>query len=601
MKKHFLNEPDIYQKEAINHCFGPCLVLAGPGCGKTTVITHHINFLVKHLNINPEQILVITFTKMAALEMQERYLKLIGTKKSLVNFGTCHSVFFHILKCLTPHISYEIISDKENLYLRNQLIQETYNLNKSDYDINNWFSEVNEEEKNNINKRLIHFKKANGKITYDDILYFTYDYLKNNETMQSFWRNKYQHILIDEFQDTNLIQYNIIRLLTNAEKNIFAVGDDDQSIYSFRGAEPKVVNMFIDDYNPVSIIKLKYNYRSCSVITEHAMHLISNNRDRVSKELVSYNKTAGQITCFDFINSTEMYEKITSVIQEEKIYRPPEDICILVRTNIQLKKVSRYLMSENIKYICHEKHNDILGHFIVDDLLAYMNLANVGYTRNDFYKTMNKPNRSISRSCITESTVSFDDIEHYYINQPQIYMNVKKYKHLISMIKEMEPYAAIIYIRKYGAYDKYVEEYSLKNGSDISELYEILNGFTNFAKHYATYDDLLVGINKFVNKTPPNSEKGSIKLMSYHAAKGLEFPVVIMPELIEGIVPHKRNANIEEERRLFYVAVTRAKQKLYLLSYNTSGKKQFVRSRFIDELKLEDHKSSKSKSSRYSS
>lgn len=618
MKKHFLNEPDTYQREAINHDAGSCLVLAGPGCGKTFVITHHINFLINYLKVNPSKILVITFTKMAAKEMEERFLKLIHEKNCDVIFGTCHSVFYKILKSLTPTLTYEIISEKEDIRRRNNYIRENYypnirkentkNINAeikdnkiNDIEINEWFENECEEMQKKVLKAYSNQKKHTGKITYDDILLFTYEYLISDAKMLKYWQDRFRHILIDEFQDTNQIQYNIIKLLCSKETTVFAVGDDDQSIYAFRGATPGIVNTFLKDYKPVNIIKLKYNYRSDNVIVKHAMHLISNNNERVDKNLFSVKNGVGVIKHLVFDKYQEMYDIIPLIIHEELKNTQPEKICILVRTNIKLMHIAQILIKNNIPFVRHESDKSIMGHFVVNDILAYLYLGKVRYERKYMYMVMNKPNRYIARNSIRDEIFSFEEVASFYNNNPPILHNIHKLQHLFTTISTMEPYAAIMYIRKHGGYDEYLNTLCTMKEDNKEICVEILDIITDFSKKYHDYNDFINGLADFSKNTKERDDQGKINIMSFHASKGLEYDTVIIPELVEGIVPHKKSENIEEERRLMYVAITRAKHNLYLLSYNTNGKKKYNCSRFIDELMLQDYKSSKSKSSRYSS
>jgi DNA helicase-2/ATP-dependent DNA helicase PcrA len=601
------------QKIAVGHKDGAMLVLAGPGSGKTLVITERTKYLIREYNIPEESILVITFTRAAALEMKERFLELMGDNKTAVSFGTFHSVFFTILRHayrLSPDniirederrvcikniiLSMRLEYEDENEFI-SELLSEISMIKGNRIDLSTYYSlscgdEVFRSIYKEYNKRI----KRAKKIDFDDMLLLCYELFSERPDILRIWQNKFRYILVDEFQDINILQYDIVKMLAAPQNNLFIVGDDDQSIYRFRGAKPEIMLNFPVDYPDSKRILLNVNYRSGIHITRLAGHLISHNKTRYEKELTAHNQDGTEVIIGHFETMAEqnksLVEEILRLVNEKKIL---SDMAILVRTNLGAGAIIQKLMEYNIPFVAGDNLPNIYDHWITQDIIAYIRIATGDNSRGLFVRIINRPTRYISRECFDNPEVCFEDIYDFYEDKEWMRGRIEQLEYDLSMIAKMTPFAAIQYIRKGVGYEEFLREYASLRKMKFEELIDVIDEVQESSRGFKTYSEWFNHMEQYKEELKRqtqnkryNSQNG-INIMTMHSSKGLEFSVVFLPDVNEGITPHKKAVipeDIEEERRLFYVAMTRAKSLLYIFSSRQRYNKAMSPSRFITEI-----------------
>ncbi len=618
---------DETQQCAVKHGEGPLLVSAGPGSGKTTVITHHIKYLIENLGIPPQAILVITFTKSAATEMKERFLQLTGERSTQVIFGTFHAIFYQILRrsggfdhnsILKDNEKYTILRDilkaqkiyfYENTFAEDLLGEISRVKNKND--IKEFQSTLLEKE---VFQTVFHEyqrrKISLHKIDFDDMVVNCHQLLLEDANVLRKWQESFRFILVDEFQDINPMQYEIVKLLAKSHHNIFAVGDEDQSIYSFRGANPKISFQFLKDYPEAKQLFLAINYRSDKDIVESAKRLISHNKDRFDKdirsnensediknyikenkksanEIINLRKYTGdsvQIKYFQY--EQESYVEIARHLKEMKSAYGLSNCAVLFRTNMISPLFFQELKKNNIPYSMKIKSRDWKENMVVKDMLAYFSLAEGELSRKHFYRIMNKPVRFISRDMISKEYMTWALLEENAKRYFSVLEQVRKLHSDLEYISRMPVFAALGYIRRGIGYEKWLKE---QGGKVCQEGLETLDMLKNIASDCETFKEFREVLELSEIKQEECTED-AVEIMTYHGAKGLEWPVVFLPDVVEGNVPYKRahtKEEIEEERRMFYVAFTRAKEKVYIHSLNKDERHKKSPSIFLKELKGE--------------
>lgn len=602
------------QASAISHRDGAMLVLAGPGSGKTAVITQRTKTLITEYDVNPSNILVITFTKAAAMEMKERFLKLTGESVSKVTFGTFHAVFFTILKYAYNFKSSNIVTDEQKYRFMREILS-NYNLEYNDENeiISNLFGEISAIKNGQID--LEHFYSAQCSaeifrkiykdyegclsrsrlIDFDDMLTYTYELFTQRPDILGFWQNKYKYILVDEFQDINRIQYEIIRMMAQPENNLFIVGDDDQSIYRFRGSKPEIMLNFTKDYPDARQVLLDTNYRCGRYIVETSKNLISYNTERFDKDIISSktDDTPVEYITFDSRKDENLYliREIDKLIKQGAEF---SDIAVLMRTNTQPRQLIEQLMEYNLPFKTKDRIPNLYEHWIARDIFTYLRIAAGGRSRRDFYQIMNRPKRYLSRNSLCEETVAFDEWIKLYDEQPWIAERIEKLEYDLKMLSRMNPYAAINYIRKGVGYDDFLIEYAEYRSMNKEELFDILEEIQSGAKGYKTYEEWDEHIKAYTEEIKRLAEfkaanPNAVTISTLHSAKGLEYEHVFILDVNEGIMPYKKavlDKDIEEERRLFYVGMTRAKTRLSLYSVKSINDKNTAISRFVNETKV---------------
>lgn len=578
------------QIQAISHIDGPAMVLAGPGSGKTTVITHRIKNLIEKAKVCPENILVVTFTKAAAISMQKRFFALTDSGKDRqVTFGTFHSVFYKILRNSGMYGTGEILSERQKMdYIREIIVRYGIcpdNISELSQNIINEIGNVkgnmlNVEEyepscckKENfikVYKTYVLELKKDGRMDFDDILRECYLMLSENPTILNQWRSLYKYILIDEFQDINSIQMNIVELLARPLNNIFVVGDDDQSIYGFRGARPEIMIEFKNYYTNAEFIVLDVNYRSTQSIINVAEKVIKNNSTRLEKCARSDNNRKFQPDIRKFRNQMEELKFIVKKIKEyESRGIMLSQMAILVRNNNQIQEISNFLKNRKIEVLGGKKRNNIYNGMVAKDVLAYVKgaLKFDGRCFNeDLIYILNKPQRYISRQVVLSANMNIAHIRKIYNN------NIDSFLFHIEMIRKLPPQAAVSYIRNGAGYDEYLRLYAIENNIPMSGLLKQLEQlgqecgkFNTLEQWMTSIEEMQYGEERYFDKNNTLEDNSSlnnkINIMTMHSSKGLEFKVVFILDANQGIIPTSkalRERDFEEERRLFYVAMTRA-------------------------------------------
>ena len=588
--------PNKEQLKAIQSKAGPLLVLAGPGSGKTYVITHHMIYLISECHIPANQILVITFTKVAALEMQKRAVS-ANPACSYVIFGTFHSVFYHILKLSNPNKAYQLAGDKERFLLLKDLIK---NENSHDTSVDlmqeaeccmqeisrfkNLFpdplSQQNEKMPEKY-RRIYHlyeeWLQENGKLDFDDMIKLCYQQLKSDRKLRSYWQDRFSHILIDEFQDINRLQYETICLL-GANHNIYAVGDDDQAIYSFRGSDPALMNQFIRDFD-AKTVSLVDNYRSSRDIVALSSRFIAHNKDRFEKHPQAVSDRTDSLKVIPCQSAKEELMTIQEAVFQYHDQYPDKTQAILLRTN---RQVYAY---QNIGQ--GQREDTILAL----DLLSYLAFFNEGYKRSDFIKIMNKPVRYIPYGILSEPVIDFAKLKKRAMGKSWVVERLVELERQVAFAKGLDMAGQARYIYKAMGYEAYYKS-GVKTHPEIG-MDQITDqtqdqAFELFLGRLKNCNDLSALQKEYEAEQKTDQKNSHVTVMTYHASKGLEFDRVYLPNLEYGKVPHGRMLTLqelEEERRMFYVALTRAKESLWLLH----DKSQTV-SPFLEELKNTEKK-----------
>ena len=588
--------PNKEQLKAIQSKAGPLLVLAGPGSGKTYVITHHMIYLISECHIPANQILVITFTKAAALEMQKRAVS-ANPACSYVIFGTFHSVFYHILKLSNPNKAYQLAGDKERFLLLKDLIK---NENPHDTSVDlvqeaeccmqeisrfkNLFpdplSQQNEKMPEKY-RRIYHlyeeWLQENGKLDFDDMIKLCYQQLKSDRKLRSYWQDRFSHILIDEFQDINRLQYETICLL-GANHNIYAVGDDDQAIYSFRGSDPALMNQFIRDFD-AKTVSLVDNYRSSRDIVALSSRFIAHNKDRFEKHPQAVSDRTDSLKVIPCQSAKEELMTIQEAVFQYHDQYPDKTQAILLRTN---RQVYAY---QNIGQ--GQREDTILAL----DLLSYLAFLNEGYKRSDFIKIMNKPVRYIPYGILSEPVIDFAKLKKRAMGKSWVVERLVELERQVAFAKGLDMAGQARYIYKAMGYEAYYKS-GVKThpeiGTDQITDQTQDQAFELFLGRLKNCNDLSTLQKEYEAEQKTDQKNSHVTVMTYHASKGLEFDRVYLPNLEYGKVPHGRMLTLqelEEERRMFYVALTRAKESLWLLH----DKSQTV-SPFLEELKNTEKK-----------
>ncbi|MBD5453186.1 MAG: ATP-dependent helicase [Lachnospiraceae bacterium] len=583
------------QQKAIEFAAGTMQVLAGPGSGKTFVITQRIRYLIEHYHVEPSSILVITFTKAAATEMQQRFDKLMEKTSSPVQFGTFHAIFYHILKQTSAYRKFTLITEmeKRKIILRilhlpaSQLLAgsekveyllRTIGRIKNNGEIfdecsTDLFTKV---EVQDIYRQYNDFLSEFQKMDFDDMGLLCLKLFQENPDILSAWQQKFQYIMIDEFQDISPMQYQIIRFLA-ASENLFVVGDDDQSIYGFRGAKPDIMHRFMTDYPNAEQLLLDVNYRCHEQIVEKSMQMIALNQNRFTKKIRASHCDGEGVLFQPFSGQEEENEWLLQELKKLTARTEAEQLChtaVIYRTNYECSLLAEKLLLNEIPFVMKETLRSRFEHFVIQDILAYLEFANGNRSREIFHLFMNRPLRYLKKDCAKNNPIRIEELLSYYQNDKTMQETVRKLFHDIERIGKMRPQLAINYIRKVVGYDLYLKENGGGEGSE--KLLQIADDFQTFAGKFQNFRDMNDYISqskKLIESKKKEAEneeqrKTGISLMTMHASKGLEFDTVYLPDVNEGKIPIKQSVTteaIEEERRMLYVAMTRAKKTLYIL------------------------------------
>ncbi|MCI8865313.1 MAG: ATP-dependent helicase [Lachnospiraceae bacterium] len=605
------------QLRAIRHKDGPMLVLAGPGSGKTTVITHRIRHLVEEYNVEPGGILVITFTKAAAQEMKQRFQALMEGRRLLVSFGTFHAVFFSILKHAYRYDASNIIREEQRMRIIRELM-EKYQVEVEDEAefANGVLSEISLVKGEMLNLDLYYAKNCSEEmfkklyqgyadalarqrlLDFDDMLAMCYELFTQRKDILAAWQKKYQYILVDEFQDINRVQYEIVRMLAAPEDNLFIVGDDDQSIYRFRGARPEIMLGFTKDYPLAAQTLLGVNYRSTEEIVEAAGRLIRHNKARYPKEIHAKRGKGRPVATVMWGDAREETKGIVKELQDyvRSGYRW-SDLAVLYRTSQEPRLLTERLMEYNIPFRMRDALPNLYEHWIALDILAYIRIAGDELAkrgkakRKDVVRIINRPKRYINRESLEGAEIAWNGVKSWYQDKGWMVERVEQLEYDLKMLGKMAPVAAVNYIRKAVGYDDYLREYAEYRRIKPEELFQVADQLQESAAGYGTAQEWFNHMEEYGKQLKEQARASGqdtdcVSLMTMHSAKGLEFPVVYILDANERVTPHHKavlDADLEEERRMFYVAMTRAKDRLHVYYAKERYGKAQERSRFIDE------------------
>lgn len=433
------------------------------------------------------------------------------------------------------------------------------------------------------------------------MLVYCYELLSKRRDILSMWQRQYPFILIDEFQDINSVQYDIVKLLAKPENNIFIVGDDDQSIYGFRGARPDIMQQFLKDYKNAIQYVLGINYRCCDSVVEASNRLIKHNQNRLTKKLVAAKagKVPVYIKKFDNIAQENNYicNKILEYRQKEIPYN---EMAVLFRTNIQARALASKLMEYNIPFIMKERIPNIYEHWIVRDILTYIRVALGDRDRASFLRIINRPKRYVHRNAFTEPYVDIEELKSFYEDKLWMVDRIEQFQSDLKLISTLKPFAAVNFIRRGIGYDDYIKEYAEYRGLRIDDLMNILDEIQEEAKAQKSFEKWFEYIKLYGEELKEQAGKrkallnGAEKegdfttLLTMHGAKGLEYTCVFIPDVNEGVIPHNKavlDDDVEEERRMFYVAMTRAKEYLHISYVKERFNKEADISCFLREIK----------------
>ena len=588
------------------------MVLAGPGSGKTSVIVERTAYMINEGGISPSNILVVTFSKAAAREMKERFLSFSGQQYTPVTFGTFHGVFYGILKQAYGFTAANILSEEEKFSILKELTlnyggdlaeegdfpeeiaKEISVVKGNKISLEHYYSSCCPDEVfRQIYQGYREMCQSRRKLDFDDMILYCYELFSQRKDILAAWQKKFQYILVDEFQDINQLQYDIVRMLAQPQNNLFIVGDDDQSIYHFRGARPEIMLNFTRDYPEAETVTLNVNYRCSGQILSSAMRVIGENKKRFSKQLSTPNQNGEAVQVREFQNPREEYLAVVSELREriengERL----EDTAILLRTNQEAEGLVGALMERQVPFNMKEKLPNLFQHWICRNLLAYMHFAAGEKSRKYFLEFMNRPNRYISRDALSLSpVVSFEELKEFYKDKDWMCDRITTLETHLRVLRGLAPYAAINFIRKGMGYEEYLREYAEYRKIKPEELSEILDRLTESTKGMNSLEEWEAYIEEYTEKLEEQARKAEqeregVLISTLHGVKGLEYDHVYILNVNEGGMPYRKavlEPAIEEERRLFYVGMTRARKQLTLCYVRQQYEKKREPSRFLKE------------------
>ena len=602
------------QLRAIIHLSGPMMVLAGPGSGKTSVIVERTAYMIKEGKIPASSILVVTFSRAAAIEMKERFLKFVDQERSDVTFGTFHGIFYGILKAAYNLSAANILSEEEKYSILREMTEQYGQEMSQEGDFLEEISKEISIVKGNCIS-LEHYYasccsdevfreiftgyknalRARRKLDFDDMILNCYELFDKRPDILNGWRKKFVHILVDEFQDINSLQYKILRMLAAPADNLFIVGDDDQSIYHFRGARPEIMLNFTRDYPKAQTVLLDVNYRCSASILRTAMKVIGCNSRRFKKALTTPNEEGMPVTCKAFENPKEEYICVVAALKKRlEKGENLENTAILLRTNQEGEGLVNALMEYQVPFTMKEQLPNLFRHWICRNLQAYLHMAAGDRSRKNFLEMMNRPNRYISRDALPDKQISFDRLREYYKDKEWMCDRITTLETHLRILGTLSPFAAINFIRKGMGYEEYLREYAQYRKIKPEELLETLDRIHESTKGMKDLEQWERYIEEYTEKLneqarKQQNRKEGVTVSTLHAVKGLEFDIVYILNVNEGSIPYRKavlEEAVEEERRLFYVGMTRARKKLVLAYVKRQYEKEREPSRFLEETGL---------------
>ena len=604
---------DPKQQEAILHQKGPAMVVAGPGSGKTAVITRRIDRLIEKLNIPPEKIMVITFTRAAAEEMKSRFRAFPGRADAPVFFATFHAAFYRILRREEGLAAGSVLDRAEKEKWIRELLRAEQAEERSEAEfVDDLASELSFYKAgaaggapyrarccdtalflrvfDAYEERL----RVSGKVDFEDMLNRTKHLLETQPEVLKIWRERYPFILVDEFQDINRIQYDILRLLAGPENNLFAAGDDDQSIYRFRGAEPGIMQRFAKDFPGAARYELFGCYRCSPAILALCKKLIGCNTDRFRKELFSLAPARGGPQILDFPDRAAEREALVRTVKAlNKGGVPYREMAVLCRTNFELCGLPAVLERAGIPCRTKGPMPDLYHTQEAGDLFAYLELASGKRSRSLFLRIANRPLRFIPRAVFAADPVDPGRLLAALSNRPKQLEEADRLLYQIERLAGMRPFAAVDFIRRKIGYDAWRKEITAGRASSDRSA-DILDALQEESAYYPDWESWKKAIRsrdaeriKDAAGDRAEEKTEAVTLTTMHGAKGLEYDAVFLPDLNEGVIPHKKSLEdkaVEEERRLLYVAMTRARSFLWIAWVRKNRAGRCEPSRFMKDM-----------------
>lgn len=592
---------DKFQSMAVKKEGKSILVVAPPGSGKTSVILNKVNHCISKEGINYKNIIVITFTKAAAKSMENRYKKNYSDE-NIPFFGTFHGLFYKILVRIYKNISI-INSNTAFFIIKKQLenfnedisdnkVKEMLNLiclKKSNIELD--FSNISEDIFNRCYEAYEKYKRKNNLLDFNDLQNITYNILKKNKNILNYYKRKFKYILVDEFQDCDITQINFLKLINT---NIFCVGDEDQCIYSFRGSSPTYMVNFDKEFADAKKIYLKYNYRSSKSVVDLSKSVIRRNKERNDKDVINHKENLGKTSFFRIANEREQGKDIVKIIVNNKDKNFFKDNAVLYRTNIESRAIIDSFIKSRIPFKVLDSEYNFYNHFICKDLLSYLKLSINICDKESFFNIANKPFRYISKNHLQkisnskESADVFDLlIDNCDIHPFQVKNLINIRKNIVALNKKT-PERAIISILNDLDYKDYIKYYCDRYKQGEEEILSIVEEFKDGALEFRNIKDFLSHVYSVEESLKVNSQKDEdcVVLSTIHGVKGMEFKNVFLINAVDDYIPYKNSNNLEEERRIFYVGITRAIDNLYIYSPKFINKISKNTTPFVDDLSV---------------
>ena len=600
---------DKYQQNAVETSDRNALIVAAPGSGKTTVIINRVNHLVNKLNVPNKNIIIITFTKAAAVNMKKRYETSFNAECSPF-FGTFHGLFYKMLlrsgkeiDIIDSGVVHKIVSGILNKYfdeVNDDKVKETINnislFKTSRQSLSEFKPSISREIFEESYNTYEHYKEENNKWDFDDLAIKTLEMLQNNRNLLEGYKRLFKYILVDEFQDCDEMQIDFLKLINeDSDNSLFAVGDEDQCIYSFRGSKPEYMVSFDRMFENGKKHYLSINYRSRKNIVEKSKEVIKFNKDRNNKEIKWNKENDGTIKWFNSYNEKNQGEAIADLIEEnKKMNIPYEDNAVLYRTNIESMSIIDVLTKRKIPFTLIDREYNFFEHFICKDIIAYLKLAVNQFDRESFLQIINKPFRYVSKANLgyvrtySKEESPFDILIEKQDTPTFQKKKLDELKKDINYLNKISLSSAISYIIMDLGYIDHLRDYSKRINQSFEDLEDIIEEFKLAAEGYKTIFEFLEHIKEVkesIDESKKKKDRKGVILSTVHGVKGMEFKNVYIINACEDTMPHSssKENNLEEERRLFYVGITRAIDNLYLFSpRNRKGQFKDI-SRFIVE------------------
>ncbi len=589
------------QKKIIEEYEGQCLVVACPGSGKTTVLLNRIRGMLLH-GVKENEAVIITYTKEAAAEMKKRYVRMFGNTR--VFFGTIHAMCFSIIRdnkdfkadsVITNKEKSDIISHYSKQLLKQELSAEQIKeilecigkCKNMDIDFSAHVPSFMRNDKKTYKKLCECYeaeKEEIKKIDFEDMIKDCVTLLLNNPALLEKWRGFSKYILVDEFQDVNTLQAKLIYLLAGRNGNLCCVGDDDQSIYGFRGSNPRIMQAFDKVYPNAKVMYLSTNYRCANSIVKKADNLIHHNTQRLSKQFLAFKTEEGKVTSYGYLSKSGQYKNIASEVKQILESNPEKSIAVLYRNNKQGRLLSQYFKNAGIEHYTTEAEINIHENRIFKDIMAYYRMSQGAYKKYDYVSTLNKPARYLKTQYFANTKpirkvalkIAREEICTNFAIQ-----GVNHYFDTLEQLKRLSnPTDFVTFLYKNVGYEAWILE-NLREGEDFESVKLYLDTFKEEAAAHNSFQSWISATENDSENTKKKEKKG-VTLTTFHSAKGLEWDNVFIIDANEGITPPQTSDDLEEERRLFYVAMTRAKNNLKI-----SFSLMYAPSSFIEEAEIE--------------